>query len=260
VTGGAGFVGSHLVDGLVEEGHAVRVLDNLDPQVHGPESITPSYLSSEAEFVRGDIRNPEVVRKALAGVEVIFHEAAAVGVGQSMYEIRRYVEVNSLGAATLLEAIVAERDHIRKMIVASSMSIYGEGRYVCQNCGQMHPKPRGAEQLARRQWELVCPRCHGQMAPAPTDEDKALMPTSVYAVSKRDHEELFLSVGRAYRIPTVALRYFNVYGRRQALSNPYTGIMAIFSARMLNSHPPIIFEDGLQTLRHSTSQLACDAQ
>ncbi|MCX7918370.1 MAG: NAD-dependent epimerase/dehydratase family protein [bacterium] len=247
VTGGAGFIGSHLVDALVARGYTVRIFDNLDPQVHGSERKPPAYLNPAAELVVGDVRDRVALQKAVEGVSVIFHEAAAVGVGQSMYEIRRYVEVNSLGAANLLDILANERHTVEKLIVASSMSIYGEGKYSCRCCGLVYPKLRPEEQLARQEWEMRCPYCGEVTEAMATDEEKPLFPTSVYAVTKRDHEELCLSFGRAYQLPTVALRYFNVYGPRQALSNPYTGVAAIFSARILNNHPPVIYEDGLQT-------------
>jgi dTDP-L-rhamnose 4-epimerase len=246
VTGGAGFIGSHLVDALLAEGHAVRVLDSLEPQVHGEAATWPAYLSAQAERQRGDVRDPGALARALDGVEVVFHQAAAVGVAQSMYEIARYVEQNSLGAARLLEAIVARRDRIQRLVVASSMSIYGEGAYVDADGQPAAPRLRPDAQLEARDWE---PRdARGRpLRPIPTAESKPLQPTSVYAVSKRDHEELFLSVGSAYRIPTVALRYFNVYGSRQALSNPYTGVAAIFSSRLLNGNAPLVTEDGEQS-------------
>lgn len=245
VTGGAGFIGSHLVDALVRQGHAVRVLDSMEEQVH--EGRKPSYLSPQAEYQWGDVRDRAAVRRALEGIEVVFHEAAAVGVGQSMYQIEKYVAANVLGTAVLLDVIVNERLPIKKLMVASSMSIYGEGQYRCPSCGPVFPSLRSEPQLKTRQWEMRCPRCGRTVTPEPTPEDKPLLPTSVYAVSKRDQEELCLSVGRSYRIPTVALRYFNVYGPRQALSNPYTGVCAIFSARIKNHNPPLIFEDGAQS-------------
>lgn len=247
VTGGAGFIGSHLVDELIRRGYAVRILDNLEPQVHGKAQKLPSYLNGEAEFLRGDIRDIEAVGKALEGVEVVIHLAAAVGVGQSMYEIPRYVEVNSLGCANLLHLLVRRRDGLKKVIVASSMSNYGEGKYSCRNCGVVFPRPRRKEQLAKKEWEVRCPQCDVALTPLPTDEEKPLYPTSVYAVTKRDHEEMVMSVSAAYRIPAVALRYFNVYGVRQSLSNPYTGVAAIFSSRILNGGNPLIFEDGFQS-------------
>jgi dTDP-L-rhamnose 4-epimerase len=252
VTGGAGFIGSHLVDGLLDAGHQVRVLDNLEPQVHGglrERGEKPEYLKPEAEFILGDIRDLETVAKALEKTDVLFHEAALVGVGQSMYEIARYTDTNAGGAATILQAVVNAKHRPRKMIVASSMSIYGEGAYKCRAHGKVFPKLRGTEQLQMREWEMRCPvsGCGETVEPTPTDEDKPLFPTSIYAVNKRDHEEMFLAVGRAYNIPAIALRYFNVYGTRQALSNPYTGVAAIFSGRLLNGRPPMIFEDGGQS-------------
>ena len=245
VTGGAGFIGSHLVDALIERGHRVRVLDALVSQVH--ESEEPQNLNAQAEFVRGDICDGEVVTRALEGIEAVFHEAAEVGVGQSMYEIQKYVRANDLGTAVLLEALSERRRQIRKLIVASSMSIYGEGTYVCPTCGIQHPQLRGTSQLMDRQWEFSCTTCGSELRPLPTKEDKPLFPTSVYAITKQDQEQYCLVVGRAYGIPTVALRYFNVYGTRQALSNPYTGICAIFSSRLLQDQAPMIFEDGEQT-------------
>ena len=246
VTGGAGFIGSHLVDALVAKGHRVRVLDALVSQVHG-ENSAPAYLNSAAEFIAGDVCDREVVDRALEGIDVVFHEAAEVGVGQSMYEIERYVRANDLGTAVLLEAILARRPQIKKIVVASSMSIYGEGAYTCKTCGPMAPQIRPASQLLERRWEVECPKCGKNLSPAPTTEEKPLFPTSVYAVTKQDQEQFCLAVGRSYGIPAVALRYFNVYGTRQALSNPYTGVCAIFSARLLNKNRPLIFEDGEQT-------------
>ncbi len=245
VTGGAGFIGSHLVDALVQAGHAVRVLDNFDAQVH--EGKRPEYLNSSAEYREGDVRDRKVLRRALQGIDVVFHEAAAVGVGQSMYEIEKYVSANVLGTSVLLDVIVNDRIPLKRLIVASSMSIYGEGQYACPACGPIAPSGRPAAQFHARQWEMRCPACGKEATPCPTPESKPLIPTSVYAVTKRDQEELCLSVGRSYQIPTVALRYFNVYGPRQALSNPYTGVCAIFSARIKNHHRPMIFEDGGQT-------------
>jgi dTDP-L-rhamnose 4-epimerase len=246
VTGGAGFIGSHVVDALLGEGHHVRVLDSLDPQVHGDGGAWPDYLNPEAERLQGDVRDPDVVRKALDGVEVVYHKAAAVGVGQSMYEISRYVSVNTLGAAVLLEEITRGKSQVERVVVASSMSIYGEGLYVDFDGHEAHPQLRSDALLRRGEWELLDAKGR-RLKPVRTPETKPIQPTSVYAVTKRDHEELFLCVGNAYKIPTVALRYFNVYGSRQALSNPYTGVIAIFSARLLNDNEPMVTEDGLQS-------------
>jgi len=247
VTGGAGFIGSHLVDKLIELGHEVVVFDSLEPQVHGDGQKTPEYLNKECEFTKGDIRNRDELKKTLKGREIIFHQAAVVGVGQSMYEINKYTEVNILGTANLLDILANENHQVEKLIIASSMSVYGEGKYRCVKCGVVYPKLRSLSQLKRGEWEMRCPLCKQEVQSLPTDEEKPLYPTSVYAISKRDQEEMCLTIGRAYDIPTVALRYFNVYGPRQALSNPYTGVAAIFSSRILNDNPPCIFEDGLQS-------------
>jgi dTDP-L-rhamnose 4-epimerase len=247
VTGGAGFVGSFLVDELIARGHSVRIFDSLEAQVHGAERGRPGYLHPGAHFIEGDVRDREALKKAIQGVDVIFHLAAKVGVGQSMYEIIEYAEVNTVGGANLLDIIAKEKHRIRKVIVASSMSVYGEGAYSCKECGDVHPKLRPLEQLRAREWEARCPRCELPVDPVPTPETKPLFPTSIYAITKRDHEEMFLSTGLAYSIPTVALRYFNIYGPRQALSNPYTGAAAIFCGRLLNKKTPVIFEDGLQS-------------
>lgn len=245
VTGGAGFIGSHLVDALIEQGHRVRVLDLLVSQVHGGEK--PRHINPKAEFLYGDICDRNLVDRALEGIDAVFHKAAEVGVGQSMYEMQRYVRTNSLGTAVLLEGIVERRRKIRKFVVASSMSIYGEGSYSCHRCGPVAPQLRPTVQLLDRRWEVECPRCNAVLKAAPTAEEKPLFPTSIYAITKQDQEQMCLVVGRAYDIPTVVLRYFNVYGPRQALSNPYTGVCAIFSSRLLNDQAPIIFEDGRQT-------------
>ena len=245
ITGGAGFVGSHLADALLKLGHEVRVFDALAPQVHGLGGI-PSYLSPDVELQRGDMRDMEAVARAIEGVEVIFHLAAAVGVGQSMYEISHYIGANTQGTANLLQTLLDSGNRIEKLVVASSMSIYGEGRYLCALCGEQSPPFRSAEQMRRQQWEPGCPQCGAALMPVPTDETKALQCTSVYALSKKDQEEMTLLYGRTYGLPVVALRYFNIYGTRQALSNPYTGVCAIFASRLLNGRAPLIFEDGLQ--------------
>ena len=252
VTGGAGFVGSHLVDELLARGHAPVVLDSLEPQVHGAGAekadFRPEYLHPDAELIRGDVMDRSVLDGALDGVDAILHHAAAVGVGQSMYEIDRYVARNTQATAVLLQALVDRREQhpIRRLVVASSMSIYGEGEYRLADGSSFSPRTRPDEQLAARQWEMLGP--DGAVAePIPTTEDKPLHPTSVYALSKRDQEEYCLLVGAAYDIPTVALRYFNIYGPRQALSNPYTGVAAIFGSCLLNGSAPIVYEDGLQS-------------
>ncbi len=245
ITGGAGFVGSHLADGLLAAGHRVRVLDDLTPQVH--QNGPPSYLSGEVELVMGDVRDPNLLREVLKGVDVIFHFAATVGVGQSMYEISRYMSVNTQGTAELLQAILDTKASPQKLIVASSMSIYGEGRYLCSVCRQpAFPPVRSVSQLKASQWELHCTACDGVLQPEPTNETKPSEINSIYALSKRDQEELCLIYGRTYGLPVTALRFFNIYGTRQALSNPYTGVAAIFASRLINNQAPLVFEDGEQ--------------
>ncbi len=244
ITGGAGFVGSHLADGLLAKGYKVRVLDNLTPQVH--QRKLPTYLSPEVEVIFGDVRDRAALLCALRDVDYIFHFAAAVGVGQSMYEISRYMEVNTMGTAELLQVLLDSKASLQKLIVASSMSIYGEGSYVCSHCGPVAPPIRTGEQLRSGVWEVNCPKCGSSVHPRPTPEDKQSEVTSVYALSKRDQEELCLTFGRTYNVPVTALRFFNIYGTRQALSNPYTGVAAIFASRLLNNQPPLVFEDGEQ--------------
>ncbi len=243
ITGGAGFIGSHLADDLLKQGHRVRVLDALDPQVHGKQAGRPSYLSAEVELLVGDVRDKEIVTKALRGVDAVYHLAAAVGVGQSMYEIERYVTVNNRGTAILLEALI--NHPVERLIVASSMSIYGEGLYQTSRDALAVGVERSAKQLNDKEWELH--DASGEiLIPIPTPESKAPSLQSVYAISKYTQEQMCLAVGRAYRIQTVALRFFNVFGPRQALSNPYTGLLAILASRLLNDRAPIIYEDGLQ--------------
>jgi dTDP-L-rhamnose 4-epimerase len=247
ITGGAGFIGSHLADRLLADGHEVRVLDNLDPQVH-PAGDRPGYLDPHVDLRVGDVRDREAVGTALEGVDALVHFAAAVGVAQSMYEIERYTSINALGAAVVLEEAVERRESIGKLLVASSMSIYGEGQYRNPRTGEagLAPWLRPESQLAAREWGVLADDGEA-LEPEPTAETKPLRPTSIYAIGKRDHEEMFLTVGAAYGIPSVALRFFNVYGERQALSNPYTGVAAIFSSRLLNDRAPLVFEDGEQT-------------
>jgi len=244
VTGGAGFVGSHTVDALLRAGHEVRVFDSLEDQVH--HGSVPGYLSREAELVRGDVRDIEALREAVSGVDVIYHFAAAVGVGQSMYEIARYMAINTQGMANLLQVLLERRDKVEKLIVASSMSIYGEGQYVCKEHGMVAPGPRGAVQLREKRWQVGCPTCGLRLEPVATADGKPLQCSSIYALGKKDQEEMGLLFGRTYGVPVVALRYFNIYGTRQALSNPYTGVAAIFASRLLNRRAPLVFEDGNQ--------------
>lgn len=243
ITGGAGFIGSHLTDELLQSGYEVRVLDNLIPQVHGKNSEKPEYLNEDAELIIGDVRDPEKVKTALHGIDAVFHFAARVGVGQSMYDIKEYTDVNNTGTAVLLEALI--NHPVQKLITASSMSIYGEGLYRNKEGEIIETASRSAEQLKNDEWEPKDTKGNA-LAPVPTPETKKPQLASVYALSKYDQECLSLMTGQAYEIPAVALRFFNVYGSRQALSNPYTGVLAIFASRLLNNKPPLIFEDGRQ--------------
>ena len=242
ITGGAGFIGSHVADLLLDRGYSVRILDSLTPQVHGLSGTPPAYLNPEAEFIMGDVRDAHAVERALADIDAVIHLAAFVGVGQSMYDMVSYIQVNECGTAVLLEAL-AKRP-VRRLVVASSMSIYGEGAARRGDGSMVSPSERSLEQLRRGAWEIEDEE--GALTPIPTPETKQPSLSSVYALNKYAQERLCLIAGRAYGIPTVALRFFNVFGTRQALSNPYTGVLAIFASRLLNNRPPLIFEDGLQ--------------
>ena len=244
ITGGAGFIGSHLADELLTRGYDVRVLDNLSSQVHGHERKWPPYLNSEAELMIGDVEDADALAKAVRGVDAVFHLAAMVGAGQSMYEIRRYTSANNVGTATLMELL--SRNSVERLVIASSMSVYGEGSYKTSSGETVCAAERSLEQLRKAEWELFGPDGR-QLIPVPTPENKTPSLASVYALSKYDQEILCLMLGAAYEIPAVALRFFNVFGERQALSNPYTGVAAIFASRLLNDRPPLIFEDGEQT-------------
>lgn len=243
ITGGAGFIGSHLADTLLASGYEVRVLDNLAPQVHGRNRQRPDYLARDAELLLGDVTDPGAVERALRGVDLVVHLASAVGVGQSMYDIASYVRTNELGTAVLLEALA--QHPVARLVVASSMSVYGEGLAGTSAGVPIAPPERSVEQLKRGDFDL-----HGPdgdvLVPLPTPETKQPAVSSIYALNKYAQERMCLIVGRAYRIPTTALRFFNVFGPRQALSNPYTGVLAIFAARLLNGRPPLVFEDGQQ--------------
>jgi dTDP-L-rhamnose 4-epimerase len=243
ITGGAGFIGSHLADNLLQHGYEVRALDCLCRQVHGDGAVRPAYLDSDVELLVGDARDPDAVRRALRGVDAIVHLAAKVGVGQSMYQIADYTAANNLATAVLLEALVEKP--VRRLVVASSMSIYGEGMYRDRDGNLVAGGERTLQQLQAHDWELRDARGEA-LIPVPTPESKPPTLASIYALSKYDQERMCLLVGRAYRIPAVALRFFNIYGPRQALSNPYTGVLAIFASKLLNDQPPTIFEDGHQ--------------
>ncbi len=243
ITGGAGFIGSHLADNLLRHGYRVRALDCLSPQVHGEEAVRPGYLDPEVELHVGDVRDAIAVRRALRGVDAVVHLAAMVGVGQSMYRVADYTSVNNDGTAVLLEALIEKP--VQRLVVASSMSIYGEGMYRTLSGALVAGSERPLERLQAHDWELH-DAAGGELTPVPTPETKPPTLSSVYALSKYDQERMCRLIGRAYRIPTVALRFFNVFGPRQALSNPYTGVLAIFASKLLRDQPPVIFEDGGQ--------------
>lgn len=243
ITGGAGFIGSHLADELISKGYTVRALDNLSEQVHGKNATRPEYLNSEVELQIGDVRDRAAVEKALDGIHAVFHLAAMVGVGQSMYQIKDYTEVNNVGTAVLMEALIDKP--IDKLVTASSMSIYGEGLYRDAEGKERIECERNLSDLKKGKWEMYDEK-ENILTPVPTPETKQPNLSSVYALSKYDQERLSLITGKAYNFPATALRFFNVYGTRQALSNPYTGVLAIFASRLLNNNPPMIFEDGKQ--------------
>lgn len=245
VTGGAGFIGSHVTDALIERGHNVVVYDSLEPQVHESK---PSWINPSAKFVQANILDYETLKENLAGINVVFHFASAVGIGQSMYEIRKYSEANVMGTANLMEALSSSEHDVKKIIFSSSMSIYGEGAYKCEICNAIHHSfRRDAKLLAKRKWEPVCTKCGSKLILIPTSEKVPVDPVNVYAISKNTQEQLIRSVSEAQGIPYTMLRFFNVYGPRQSLKNPYTGVASVFMSQLKEGNSPIIYEDGLQT-------------
>ncbi len=245
VTGGAGYIGSHLVDALVARDYRVTVLDNLDPQVHR-SGTWPSYANAKARYVKGDVRDRAVFEPLVLASQAVVHFGAAVSIGQSMYQIDRYVDVNTRGTALLLDILVNTKHTVEKVLVASSIGVYGEGAYRCATHGIVAPAIRPEQQLAARDWEQHCPQCGTHVKPVPTPEDKALYRDNIYSMTKYHQEEMVLLIGKTYGIPSVAPRFFNVYGPRQSLSNPYAGVAAIWLSRLLNGRQPIVFEDGGQ--------------
>lgn len=242
VTGGAGLIGSHIVDKLLEKDYEVKILDNLEKPTH--LNGKPDYIPSNAEFIVGDVRSIQDWKKALYDVDIIFHEAATGGFTS---KTNQYIESNSLGTSNMFEAIIKNKFPIKKIVIASSVAVYGEGKYSCKIHGIIYPKQREIEQLKKKEWEVKCPICKNHVNPLLTDEAKPIDPQSMYSISKYDQETISILLGKQYNIPVVALRYFVTYGPRQSLTNPYTGVCSIFSTQILNKKSPVIYEDGLQT-------------
>jgi len=260
VTGGAGFIGSHLVDKLVDQNrYEVSILDILEEQVHGNVDHPPDYINENAKFFRGSVTDYKKLEDLVGKNDIIFHLAAMVGVGQSMYQIKKYIDNNILGLANLLDILVNSKHNVKKVVIASSNTVYGEGRSHCNTCGVVFPKLRPIDQLKHKDWELYCPQCRSKVKPILTDENSPYNPSSIYAFSKQAQEKMSLMIGNTYGINTSVLRFFLVYGTRQALSNPYTGVCSIFSTRALYGKPPIVFEDGKQTRDFVNIKDVCQA-
>ena len=251
ITGGAGFIGSNLALKLLSKGYNITVLDNLSPQIHGndPLRTSPLYLSikDKVNFIKGSVDNRDILEYALEGQECVVHLAAETGTGQSMYEIQHYVAVNSLGTALLLDILTNKNHKVKKLVVASSRAIYGEGKYRCEKCGIVYPVARKDENMQLGDFECKCPNCGTSVKLLPTTEDSLLHPTSVYGIAKQNQEQMVLTVCPTIGIAGVAFRYQNVYGPGQSLSNPYTGILSIFSTQIKNRNQINIFEDGKET-------------
>jgi dTDP-L-rhamnose 4-epimerase len=250
VTGGAGFIGSNLALSLIRKGYIVTILDNLSKQIHGEDPDTSFLYKSIADkviFINGDVRSREDWEKALIDQDAVIHLAAETGTGQSMYEIYKYSSVNIGGTALLLDILANSQHAIKKIIVASSRAIYGEGRYYCPTHGEVYPLTRNEKDLINGSFECTCPVCEKNVELLSTHEESKIQPQSVYAVTKYNQEQLFLLTGKSLNIPAVAFRYQNVYGPGQSLSNPYTGILSIFSTQIKNNNPINIFEDGKES-------------
>lgn len=251
ITGGAGFIGSNIALRLVRKGYEVTVLDSLSPQIHGdnPEVTSPLYCSIQDKviFFRGSVTSREDWIKALYGQDAIIHLAAETGTGQSMYEIEKYVKTNIGGTALMLDILTNTQHHVKRVVVAESRAIYGEGKYHCERCGYVYPRERKDEDMSKGDYECHCPNCGGKVDLVATTEDSEIHPSSVYGIGKQVQGQLVHLICPAIGIESVSFRYQNVYGPGQSLSNPYTGILSIFSTRIKNHHPINIFEDGKET-------------
>lgn len=245
ITGGAGFIGSHTADALISEGYRVRILDRLDFQIHGETSTFPSYLNPEVECMHGDVRSAEDVRKALQGVSFVYHFASLTGVGQSMYDMKSYVDTNVSGTANLIEIIFKHKFPVKMFVLSSSRAVYGEGTHRCPDCGIVYPDIRRRDDMEQNHFEVFCPRCSRETASIATVEDRPLTPISIYGWTKKMQEELCQFAAKTFGLPTVILRYFNVYGSRQSLKNPYTGVVSIFFSRLIAERPISIYERGI---------------
>lgn len=251
ITGGAGFIGSNIALKLLKNGYRVTVLDTLSEQIHGsnPESTSPLYqkIKDKVDFIKGDVNNREDLEKALVDVDYVIHLAAETGTGQSMYEIKKYVNTNIGGTALLLDILTNTEHHVKRVVVAESRAVYGEGKYHCPICGDVYPYERTDENLAKGDFECKCPKCGGEVDLIATTEDSAIHPSSVYGISKQVQGQLVHLVCKSIGVESVSFRYQNVYGPGQSLTNPYTGILSIFSTRIKNGNGINIFEDGKET-------------
>lgn len=251
ITGGAGFIGSNVALKLIAKGYNVTVLDTLSKQIHGenPEETSPLYLSikDKVKFIKGSVTSREDWMKALEGQEAVIHLAAETGTGQSMYEIEKYVETNIGGTALLLDILTNTKHNVKRVLVAESRAIYGEGKYHCEKCGDVYPTDRKDEDMAKGDFECHCPKCGGKVTLVGTTEDSAIHPSSVYGISKQVQGQLVHLVCPTIGVESVSFRYQNVYGPGQSLTNPYTGILSIFSTRIKNGNGINIFEDGKET-------------
>lgn len=247
ITGGAGFIGSNLSLKLIEKGYNITVLDNLSPQIHTENSPLYNSIKDKVRFIKGTVLSYDDWKNALENIDVVVHLAAETGTGQSMYEIEKYTDVNIKGTSIFLDILANEKHSVKKMIIASSRAIYGEGKYECSSCGIVYPNERKDVDMSKGDFSVKCPKCSENAKLLATDEDSKIHPSSIYGITKQVQEQMFMVMGKTLNIPAVAFRYQNVYGAGQSLSNPYTGILSIFSTRIKNGNDINIFEDGKES-------------